>query len=74
MLNDLIYITDGIHLMCLPYCKENLHRMAHDLDIKKSWFHKDHYDIPKKRIEEIKSKCKWIVSPKILVRIRNNNK
>lgn len=28
--------------------------MAVDLGIKRCWFHKDHYDIPKLRIEEIK--------------------
>jgi hypothetical protein len=42
------------HLICKPYSIENLHLMTQDLQIKKCWFHKSHYDIPKKRIEEIK--------------------
>ncbi|WP_413777116.1 DUF4031 domain-containing protein, partial [Streptococcus pneumoniae] len=53
-----MYYTDGKrHLVCLPYSKENLHKMALSLDIKKCWFHKDHYDIPKRRISEIEAKC-----------------
>ena len=31
--------------------------MAQELNIKRCWFHKDHYDIPKRRIEEITKKC-----------------
>lgn len=42
--------------------------MADDLDIKRCWFHKNHYDIPKKRIEEIKSKCE-VVSPRVILMI-----
>lgn len=38
--------------------------MAKDLGIKKCWFHKNHYDIPKKRIDEIKNKCDIISSKK----------
>lgn len=45
--------------------------MAEDLDIKKSWFHGNHYDIPRKRIEEIKSKCSVVISSKIIVGIIN---
>ena len=56
------------HLVCLPYSIDNLHKMAKDLDIKKCWFHKNHYDIPKRRLEEIKNKC-TVVSPKEIVRI-----
>ena len=63
------YLTDGKrHLICIPYSLENLHAMAEDLDIKKCWFHKNHYDIPKKRMLEIEQKC-LIVSPKEIVRI-----
>jgi len=32
---------------------ENLHLMAESLNIKRCWFHRDHYDIPKKRIIKI---------------------
>lgn len=56
------------HLVCKPYSIENLHLMAKDLNIKKWWFHKNHYDIPKRRISEIQSKC-TIVSSKEIVRI-----
>jgi FMN phosphatase YigB (HAD superfamily) len=53
----LIYFCDDKrHLICYPYTEENLHEMAKDLGIKKCWFHRGkfmHYDIPKKRIEEI---------------------
>ena len=47
--------------------------MAEELDIKKCWFHKNHYDIPKKRIEEIQSKC-IVISPREIYKIINNMK
>ena len=40
--------------------------MADDLEINKCWFHKNHYDIPKRRIEEIKGKCSIVTSKEIL--------
>lgn len=55
---DLKYYCDNKrHLVCKPYSKENLHVMAADLGIGQHWFHKDHYDIPKTRINEIMNKC-----------------
>jgi hypothetical protein len=45
--------------------------MADDLGIKRCWFHKGklaHYDIPKKRMQEIVSKCE-IISSKEIVKI-----
>ncbi len=64
-----MYVTDGKrHLVCIPYSVENLHEMAADLSIGRHWFHKNHYDIPKKRIDEITSKC-TIVSSKDIVKI-----
>lgn len=61
------YLTDGKrHLVCYPYSIENLHKMAEDLEIKRCWFHKDHYDIPKKRIAEIESKCVKVSSKDIV--------
>ena len=67
--NNMIYYTDGKrHLVCVPYSIENLHMMANDLGIKKCWFHKNHYDIPKRRIEEINAKC-VLTSSKNIVRI-----
>ena len=46
--------------------------MAEQLDIKRCWFHKDHYDIPKSRIKEIKARC-TVVSSKDIVRIIRQN-
>lgn len=62
------YCDDKRHLVCEPYSIENLHKMAEDLNIKKCWFHKTHYDIPKRRIEEITNKC-IIISPYQIVAI-----
>lgn len=65
------YLTDKRrHLICEPYSVENLHSMALALNIKRCWFHKDHYDIPIRRIAEIEKQCE-IVSPKEIVRIIN---
>ncbi len=65
------YYCDQLrHLVCIPYSKENLHKMAKDLNIKRCWYHnsngKSHYDIPKKRIEEITAKCELVTSQRIL--------
>lgn len=69
----MVYLTDGKrHLICYPYSKDNLHKMADDLGIKRCWFHKNHYDIPKKRIEEITEKC-TVVSSKDIVLIINGD-
>ena len=63
------FLTDGKrHLICEPYSIDNLHKMAEILNINKCWFHNDHYDIPKRRIEEIEQKCE-IISSKDIVRI-----
>lgn len=69
-INLTYYCDDHRHLVCVPYSKENLHLMAENLGIKKCWFHKTHYDIPKKRIDEIKKMC-IIVSSKDVVNIIN---
>lgn len=67
--HHLIYVTDqNRHLVCLPYSTENLHAMAKELDIHPCWFHETHYDIPKRRIEEIAGKC-YSVSSKTIVAI-----
>ncbi len=64
-----MYVTDGKrHLVCIPYSTENLHAMAADLGIGRHWFHKNHYDIPKKRMDEITAKC-TLVSSKDIVKI-----
>ena len=68
------YFTDGKrHLVCVPYSVGSLHKMADDLNIGRHWFHKNHYDIPKRRITEIESKC-VMVSSKEIVRIIKGNK
>lgn len=65
------YCDEKRHLVCVPYSIENLHKMAEDLGIKRCWFHKDHYDIPKRKIEEIQSKC-ILVTPRDIVKIIKN--
>ena len=63
------YFTNGKrHLVCIPYSISNLHKMAEELEINRCWFHKNHYDIPKKRMSEIEAKCR-IVSSKAIVKI-----
>ena len=61
------------HLVCRPYSVENLHLMADMLNIKRCWFHKNHYDIPKRRIQEITSKC-TLVNTREIVKIKNELK
>lgn len=63
------FLTDSKrHLICDPYSIENLHSMANELNINRCWFHKNHYDIPKRRIAEIEGKCE-LVSSREIVRI-----
>lgn len=62
------YCDTKRHLVCIPYSIENLHKMAKDLNIKRCWFHKNHYDIPKRRISEVTNKC-LIISTIDVVRI-----
>ena len=65
----MIYLCDNArHLICDPYSIAGLHKMAKDLGIKRCWFHKNHYDIPKRRIAEIACACK-VVSSKDIVKI-----
>ena len=69
----MIYYCDSSrHLVCLPYSLENLHLMAEDLGIKRCWFHRNHYDIPKRRIPEITAKCTLITSTDIVKIIRGS--
>lgn len=63
----LTFICDNArHLVCEPYSIDNLHKMAEELEICSCWFHKDHYDIPVRRIEEIMAKCKVVDSREIV--------
>lgn len=65
------YVCDNKrHLICIPYTIENLHLMAKDLGIKRCWFHKDHYDIPQRRIDEIKEKCRIVTTKEIVTIVR----
>lgn len=64
------YCDEKRHLICKPYSKENLHKMAEDLGIKRCWFHKNHYDIPKLRIKEITEKCTVVTSQEIVLIIK----
>lgn len=66
------YCDSKRHLVCIPYSEENLHKMAAELNINKCWFHKDHYDIPKRRIQEIQSKCLQVSSREIVQIIRGD--
>jgi FMN phosphatase YigB (HAD superfamily) len=67
------------HLICVPYNVENLHLMAQALGIKRCWFHNGaagrfpHYDIPKRRIEEIRSRCE-VVSARELLQVMKDEK
>ena len=62
------YCDNKRHLVCVPYSIENLHKMADSFSISRAWFHKNHYDIPKKRISEITNKC-TSVSPCDILKI-----
>lgn len=67
----LIYVTDHKrHLVCLPYSIEDLHKMAAELNIKRAWFHKNHYDIPLRRQSEIESLCLRVSSKEIVLIIK----
>lgn len=66
---------DDRHLICLPFSIDNLHKMAEDLGINKCWFHRGkypHYDIPKKRMNDIKEKCVITDSRSIIIAIKNS--
>jgi hypothetical protein len=68
----LVYLCDRKrHLVCIPYSGHNLHQMAKELGIKRCWFHRNHYDIPKRRVEEILERCE-IVSMRKILKIINN--
>ena len=74
---DLTFYCDrSRHLVCLPYSTANLHRMADELGIKRCWFHPGrlpHYDIPKRRIEEITNQCTVVSSEEIIRIIRGQH-
>jgi Protein of unknown function (DUF4031) len=47
--------------------------MAKDLGIKRCWFHKTHYDIPKTKVPEITAKCSLVSSKEIVKIIKTND-
>jgi hypothetical protein len=59
------------HMVCVPYSIENLHRMAAELLLKRCWFHRDHYDMPKRRIAELTPRCILVRSADIVRIIKN---
>lgn len=69
------YCDDARHLVCVPYAVENLHEMARQLGIKRCWFHArstyPHYDIPKRRVKEITSKCRLVSARDILMIVKD---
>jgi hypothetical protein len=65
------YCDKNRHLVCVPYSIENLHLMAKRLGIARCWFHKNHYDIPKRRIAEIEAKCKVVHTREIIAIIKS---
>lgn len=68
------YCDNNRHLICEPYSIENLHRMAEELNINRCWYHSTkypHYDIPKKKIDEIKTMCTVVSSKEIFMKIKN---
>jgi len=67
----MIYVCDDArHLVCIPFSIENLHQMVIELGIKRCWFHSNskfpHYDIPKRRIKEIMSICRNVLTKDII--------
>lgn len=69
------YCDTARHLICVPYSIKNLHLMAVDLGIPKHWYHSGrfpHYDIPKRRIDEIQKSCTIVSSQEIITIIREN--
>ena len=58
------------HLVCLPYSTDNLHAMASELGIKRCWFHRDHYDVPKKMVAEVSLRAGVVRPREILAVIR----
>lgn len=63
-----LFVDRMRHLICVPYSIRDLHAMARNLKINRHWFHRDHYDVPKRRIGEI-NEIAIVVSPKVIARL-----
>lgn len=69
---ELVYITDGVgNVICLPYSVENLHKMADDLGIKKTWYRDGHYKVPKEIAEDLEEKCDKVTTTTLFRTVRN---
>lgn len=72
----MLYLSDDQrHLVCYPYSVEGLHAMAEALGIKRCWFHGGrlaHYDVPKRRREEIAARTRLVSSRDILRAIKGD--
>lgn len=64
-----ILYDDMRHLIAVPYSRENLHKAAEQLGIKRCWFHKDHYDIPKRMIARMSETVAEKVSSREIMKI-----
>ena len=64
-----ILYDDMRHLVTVPYSKENLHEAAQQLGIKRCWFDKDHYDIPKRMMSRMSETVAEKVSPREIAKI-----
>jgi hypothetical protein len=71
------FCDDKRHLVCKPYTIANLHRMAESLGIKRAWYHSSarwkHYDIPKRREDEIRARCTVVSTREILKIIKGED-
>jgi hypothetical protein len=71
------WLSDGVHLVCLPYTLPGLHDMAAQLGIDRCWFHGGtwpHYDLPKGRAREIADRpdVRLVGSKELLRAIRDD--
>jgi hypothetical protein len=62
------------HLICIPYSRVWMDIMADALKIKRHWFHRDHYDIPLRRVGEITARCELVSSKEIVHIIRHGTR
>lgn len=71
-IDKLLYLTDGVeNVICLPYSKENMHKMADDLGIKKSWFKNDRFKVTKEFLDENEDALETVLPTTLFRSIRN---
>lgn len=55
-IENLLYLSDtSKRLICMPYSKENMDKMANDLGLKSDWLKNDHYVVPEDVYNDIDS-------------------